>query len=119
MVETQVIVAAALGRPQGGRAAAAGSVTARCFAAERGGRAAGTPEGGLRSRGGRGCGGGGLLQGLSRPELIAVLDEFFRLLKGPRVDQVPDMAWQFADKEDGLGLLHRCRLQGSEVVQQD
>ncbi len=119
MVETQAIVAAASGRPRGGRAAAAGSVAAGCFAAEPGGRAAGTPEGGLRPRGSRGCGGGGLLWGLSRVELIAALDEFLRLLEGPRVDQVTDMARQFADEEDGLGLLHRCRLQGGEVVPQD
>ncbi len=63
--------------------------------------------------------GGGLLRGLSRPELVAALDEVLQLLKGPRVDPVPDVARQLADEEDGLGLLHRCRLQGGEVVPQD
>jgi hypothetical protein len=73
VVETQAIVAAASGQPRGGRAAVAGSVAAGSFAAERGGRATGTPERGLWPRGGR-C----LLRGLSRPELIAALDEVLR-----------------------------------------
>jgi hypothetical protein len=41
------------------------------------------------------------------------------LLKGPRIDQVPDVARQLADEEDGLDLLHRRRLQGGEIVPQD
>ena len=93
--------------PRGERAAAAGSVATGCFAAKRGGRAAGTPEGGLRHRGIRGCG-GSLLWGLSRPELFAALDEFFRRLEGPRVDQVTDVARQFAVEEVGLNVVG-CR----------
>jgi hypothetical protein len=91
-----------------------GSVAAGCLAVERGGREAGTPEGLLQPRGG-----GGLLWGLSHPELIAALDEFLWCLEGPRVDQVSDVAQQFADEEDVLGIFHRCRLQGGEVVPQD
>jgi hypothetical protein len=88
-VEAQAVVAATSGRPRGGRSAAARSVAAGSFAAERGGRAAGTSEGGLQPQGGRGC--GSLLRSLSRPELVAVLDEVLRLLKCPRVDQVSDV----------------------------
>ncbi len=118
VVEAQVVAAAASGRPWGGRAAAAGFVAAGCLAAERGGRAADTPEGRLRARHSRSCG-GGLLWGLSRPELVAALDEFFRRLEGARVDQVTDVARQFADEKGDLCILHRCRLQGGEVVPQD
>jgi hypothetical protein len=115
VVETQAIVPAASGRPRGGRAAAARTVAAGSFAAERGGRAAGTSEGRLRPRGG----GGSLLRGLRHPELVAALDEVLRLLKCSGVDQVPDVERQLAGEEDGLGLLHRGRLQGGEVVPQD
>ncbi len=72
-----------------------------------------------RPWGGRGCGGGGLLRGLSLPELVAVLDEVLRLLKCLRVDQVSDVARQLAEEENGLGLLHCGRLQGGEVVPHD
>jgi hypothetical protein len=50
MVEAQAIVAAALGRPRGGRAAAAGLVAAGRLAAIRGGRSSGVPEGRLLAR---------------------------------------------------------------------
>ncbi len=70
-----------------------------------------------RPRGGRG--GSGLFQGLVLPDLVAALDEVLRLLERPRVDQVPDVARQLAEKEDGLYLLHCGRLQGSEVVPHD
>ncbi len=116
VVETQAVAAAAFGCPQGGRAAVAGFVAAGCLAAERGERAAGTPEGRLRARGGHG---GGLLWGLSRPELVAALDEFFRRLEGLRVDQVTGVERQFADEQDSLGILKHRRLQGGEVVPQD
>ncbi len=72
---------------------------------------AGPSEGRLQPR--------GLLRGLSLPELVAALDEVLRLLKCPRVDQVSDVARQFAEEEDSLGLLHLGRLQGSEVVPHD
>jgi hypothetical protein len=65
------------------------------------------------------CGGGSLLRGLSLPELVAALDEVLRLLKCPRVDQVSEVARQLAEEENGLGLLHRGRLQGGEVVPHD
>ena len=107
VVEAQVVAAAASGHPRGGRAAAAGFVAAGCLAAEWGGRAAGTPEGRLRARGSRGCG-GGLLRGLSRQELVAARNEFFRRLEGPRVDQVTDVARQFAVEEVGLNVVG-CR----------
>ncbi len=117
MVETQAIVAAASGWPWGGRAATARLVATGSFAAERRGRGAGPSEGRLRPRDGRGC--GGLLRGLRLPELVAVLDEVLQLLKCPRVDQVSDVARQLAEEENGLGLLHRGRLQGGEVVPHD
>ncbi len=82
---------------------------------------ASTPEGRLQawdSRGGGG-GGGGLLRGLSHPELVAALDEFLCHLDGPRVDQVTDVARQFAEEKGGLCVLHRLWLQGGEVVPQD
>ncbi len=53
------------------------------------------------------------------PDLVAALDEVLWLFERPRVDQVPDVARQLAEKEDGLGLLHCCRLQGGEVVPHD
>jgi hypothetical protein len=117
VVEAQVVAAAASGHPRGGRAAAAGFVAAGC-PAERAGRAAGTPEGRLRARGSRGSG-GGLLRGLSCPELVAALDKFLRRLESTRVDQVTDVARQFADEEGGFCILHRRWLQGGEVVPQD
>ncbi len=67
----------------------------------------------MRPRGGRGC--GGLFHGLVLPDLVAALDEVLRLLESLRVDQVPDVARQLAEEEDGLGLLHCGRLQGDEV----
>jgi hypothetical protein len=50
------------------------------------------------------------------PDLVAVLDEVLRLLERPCVDQVPDVARQLAEEEDGLGLLHCGWLQGGEIV---
>jgi len=45
VIEAQIVAAATSGRPRGGQAAAAGFVAVGCLAAERGGRAAGTPAG--------------------------------------------------------------------------
>jgi hypothetical protein len=77
----------------------------------------GASERRVRPRGGRGC--SGLFHGLVLPDLIAVLDEVLRLLERPQVDQVPDVARQLAEEEDGLGRLHCGRLQGGEVVPHD
>jgi hypothetical protein len=65
VVEAQTIVAATLGCPGGGRAAAAQLVAAGRLAVVQGGRSASVPERRLLARGGRGCGGGGsgLLRG--------------------------------------------------------
>ncbi len=68
----------------------------------------------MRSRGG-----GGLLHGLILPDFAAALDELLRLLERLRFDQVPDVARQLAEEEDGLYLLHCGRLQGGEVVPHD
>ncbi len=113
VVERQAVAAAALGRPPGGRARAA----AGRLAAERGGGSASIPEGRLQARSSP-SGSGGLLQGLSHPELVAALDEFLRHHEGPRVDQVTDVARQFTEEEGGLCILHRLRLQGGEVIPQ-
>jgi hypothetical protein len=66
VVESQAVAAAALGRPGGGRAAAA-LVAAGRLAAERGGGSARVPEGRLHVRDSRGGGGSGLLRGLRHP----------------------------------------------------
>ncbi len=83
----------------------------------------GTPEGGVRSRGGSGggcCGGGGaLFIAPILPDLVALLDKGLRFLELPRVDQVLDVAQQFAEEKDRLDLLHCGRLQGGEVVPHD
>jgi hypothetical protein len=121
VVETQAVAAAALGGPGGGRVAAA-LVAASRLAAERGGESARVPEGRLHVRDSRGCsgsGGSGLLRGLRHPELIATLDELLRCLEGPRVDQVADVARQFAEEKGSLCIHFRLRLQGGEVVPQD
>jgi hypothetical protein len=87
VVETQAVVAAALGRPRGGRAAATGLVADGRLAAEWGGGSAGIPEGRLLARDsrGRGCGGSGsnLLRSLGHPERVATLDQLLRCVKGP------------------------------------
>jgi hypothetical protein len=95
---------AALGRPQGGRAAAAGLVTAGRLAADRGGGSARIPEGRLLARDSRGCGGGGsgLLRSLGHPERVATLEKLLRCLEGSRVDQIADVARQFAEEKGGL-----------------
>jgi hypothetical protein len=59
--------------------------------------------------------GSSLLRGLVLPDLVAALDEVHRLPECPQVDQVPDVTWQLAEKEDGLDLLHCGWLQGGEV----
>ncbi len=118
VIETQAVVAAALGCPRGGRAAAAGLVAAGHLAAIQGGGSAGVPEGRLLASDSRGCGGSGLLGGLGHPELVATLDHL-RCVEGPRIDQVADVARQFAEEKSGLRILHRRRLQDSEVVPQD
>jgi hypothetical protein len=87
------------------------------FPWNREGGVAGPSESRVRPRSSRGC--GGLFRGLVLPDLVAALDEVLRLLERPRVDQVPHVARQLAEKEDGLGLLHCGRLQGGEVVPHD
>ena len=122
VVEAQAVVAAALGCPRGGRAAAARLVTVGRLAALRGRRSAGVPEGRLLARDSRspGCGGGsGLLGGLGHPQCVATLDHLLRGIEGPRVDQGTDVARQFAEEEGDLRLLQHCRLQGGQVVPQD
>jgi hypothetical protein len=124
VVETQAIVAAALGRPGGGRAVAARLVAAGRLAAIRRGGSVGVPEGRLLARDscGCGCGGGGgsgLLRGLGHPEHVATLDHLLRCVEGQRIDQIADVARQFAEEKGGLCILHRRRLQGGEVVPQD
>ncbi len=81
----------------------------------------GTPEGGVRSRGGGGCcgGDGALFIAPILPDLVALLDKGLRILELPRVDQVPDVARQFAEEKDRLDLLYCGRLQGDEVVPHD
>jgi len=53
------------------------------------------------------------------PDFIAPLDEGLRLLELPRVDQVSDVAQQFAEEKERLDLLHCGRLQAGEVVPHD
>jgi hypothetical protein len=84
---------------------------------ERRRRAVGASERRVRPRGGRSC--GGLFRCLVLPDLVAALDEVLWLLEHPRVDQVPDVAWQLAEEEDGLGLFHCGWLQGGEVLPPD
>ncbi len=78
--------------------------------------AAGTPEGGVRPQGG---GGGALFIAPILPDFVAPLDKGLRHLELPRVDQVSDLARQFAEEKDRLDLLHCGRLQGGEVVPHD
>jgi hypothetical protein len=111
VVETQAVAAAALGRPGGGRAVAAGLVAAGRLAAERGGGSAGIPEGRLLARDsrGRGCSGGGgsgLLRSLGHPERVATLDKLLRCVEGLQVDQIADAARQFAEEKGGLCILY-------------
>ncbi len=117
VIETQAVAAAASGRPRGGLTAAARLVAGAPLPAEQRGGAASLSEGKVRHRGG--CGGSGLFRGLVLPDLVAALDEVLRLLQRSRVDQVPDVAWQLVEKEDGLYLLHCGWLQGGEVVPHD
>ncbi len=122
VVETQTVVAAALGCPGGGQAvAAARLVVAGCLAAVRGGGSAGVPESRVLPQAGRSCGhgGSGLLGGLGHPQCIATLDHLLRGVKRLLVDQGADVAQQFAQEEDDLRLFKRCRLQGSQVVPQN
>ncbi|MFN9959043.1 MAG: hypothetical protein ACK55I_38615, partial [bacterium] len=97
VVETQAVVATALGCPGGGRAAAAGwrvsgpVAAGRLAAVRRGGPAGlGGPEGGVWPRAcwGRGGGGGrgGLLGGLGRPQLVATPNHLQRRVERLRVD---------------------------------
>ncbi len=79
----------------------AGLVAGGALPAEGRGGAAGTPEGGVRSRSGRGGGcrsGGGsaLFLALILPDFVAPLDKGLRFLELPRIDQVSDVARQFA-----------------------
>jgi hypothetical protein len=74
------------------------SVADGSFAAEQRGGAAGSSEGKVMPRSGR----GGLLRSLILPDLVAALDEVLRLLERPRGDLVSDVARQLAEEEDGL-----------------
>ena len=108
VIEKQTVAAAALGCPRGGRAVAARLVAARRLAAERGGGLARIPKGRLLARDshGRGCGGCGLLRSLGHPEHIATLDHLLRCVEGPRIDNIADVARQFAEDKGGLCILH-------------
>ncbi len=64
-------------------------------------------------------GGSGLHWGMRNPELVATLYELLRCLEGPWVDQIADVARQFAKEKGGLCILYRLQLQGGEVVPQD
>jgi hypothetical protein len=127
VVETQAVVAAALGCPGGGRAAAAvrfvdGFVAAGRLAAVRGGGSAGVgvPKRVVLPRAGRGCGGGGsgLLGGLGRPQCIATLYHLLGRVEGPHVDHGADVEWQFAKEKGDLRILQGPRLQGGQIVPQ-
>ncbi|MFN9906834.1 MAG: hypothetical protein ACK56F_12055, partial [bacterium] len=67
-------------------------------------------------RAGRGCGGGGLLGGLGRPQLVAAPNHLLRRVEGLRVDHGADVARQFADEEGDLRLVQGRRLQGGQIV---
>jgi hypothetical protein len=71
----------------------------------------------VRSRSGHG--GGALLLAPILPDFIALLDKGLRFLELPRVDQVSDVAQQFAEEKDPLDLLHCGRLQSGEPVPHD
>ncbi|MFN9951956.1 MAG: hypothetical protein ACK55I_02575, partial [bacterium] len=126
VVEAQTIVAAALGCPGGGRAAAAsrrvgGPVAAGCLAApgRRGPALLSVPEGGVLPRACRGRGdggGGGLLGGLGRPKLVAAANHVLRCGKGLGVDLGTDVARQLADEEGDLRVVQGLGPQGEEVV---
>jgi hypothetical protein len=110
-------VAAALGCPGGGRAAAAVRfVAAGRLAAVRGGGSAGVPKRRVLPRAGRGGGGSSLLGGLGHPQCVATLNHLLCSVEGPRVDQSADVAWQFAEEEGDLRLLQRRLLQGGQIV---
>ncbi len=83
----------------------------------------GTPEGGVRSRGGGGGGchssASGLFVAPILPDFVASLDQGLRLLKLLRVDQISDVTRQFAEEKDCLDFFHCCWLQGGEVVPHD
>jgi hypothetical protein len=80
------------------------------LAAVRGGGSAGVPEGRLLARDSRGGGGGsGLLGGLGHPERVATLDHLLRCVEGPRIDQIADVAMQFAEEKGGLCIVAGCR----------
>ncbi len=115
LVETQAIVAAASGRPRGGRAVTAGSDAAGSFAAERGGRAAGTPEGGLRLGAAAAAASSGVwatqnsLQRWMRSSGSLKARGLIRFLMWRASLRMKRTVWD----------LHRCQLQGGEVVPQD
>jgi hypothetical protein len=119
VVETQTLVAAALGCPLGW--ASGGSLTC-CCRASCGGTGRGIcrfPEKRLLAQGGGGCGSGGLLGGLGHPQCVATLDHLLRGVKGPRVDQSADVARQLAEEKGDLRVCDRHWLQGGQVVPQD
>ncbi|MFN9906739.1 MAG: hypothetical protein ACK56F_11555, partial [bacterium] len=65
---------------------------------------------------GRGCGGGGRLRGLGRPQLVATPNHLQRRVEGLSVDHGADVARQFADEEGDLRLVQGRRLQGGQIV---
>jgi hypothetical protein len=52
-------------------------------------------------------------------DFVAPLDKGLRFLELPWVDQVSDVARQFAEEQDGLDLLHCGRLQRCEMAPHD
>ncbi len=93
----------------------------RTLPAERRGGAVVTPEGGVSPRNSRGSRSGGSALDLAPilPNFVTPLCKGFRVLELPRVDQISDIVWQLAEKEDHLDLLHCGRLPGVELVPQD
>ncbi len=84
----------------------------------------GDPEGRLLARDSRGCGcsGGGksgLLGGLGHPQRVATLDHLLRGVERPHIDQIADVARQFAEEKGSPCILHRRQLQGSKIVPQN
>ncbi len=65
---------------------------------------------------GCGGGGGGLLGGLGRPQLVATPNHVQRRVERLRVDHGADVARQFADEEGDLRLVQGRRLQGGQIV---
>jgi hypothetical protein len=110
VVGTPAVAAAAPGQEGVRGVTATGLVAGGTLHTERRGGAAVTTEGGVRSQNGR-AGGGALFLAPILPDIVAPLDKGLRFLELMRVDQVSDVAWQFAEEKDRLDLLHCGPLQ--------